>query len=138
VAFGSTTALMHSLDAAAWLLAPQQEQGVSVQVTDQQSGPIVPKRHAARRDEADTSCSKSALQGRQIVDLEREPRRRDVVAGRRRGPASRGAGRSMRRAFRLRMKCCHLDHRTGDGIKLFLLPAAIEERPATENPSTSR
>jgi hypothetical protein len=23
------------------------------------------------------------------------------------------------------MKCCHLDHRTRDGIKLFLLPAAI-------------
>jgi hypothetical protein len=108
---------------------------VSVQVTDQQSGPIVPERHDARRDQADTSCSKSVLQGWQIVDLEREPRRRDVVAGQRRGPSSRGAGRSiaeqfkMRRAFRLRMKCCHLDHRTRDGIKLFLLRAAIEREP---------
>jgi hypothetical protein len=48
-----------------------------------------------------------------------------------------GAGRSMmRRAFRPRMKCCHLDDRARDGIKLFLLPAAIERAPATENPRT--
>jgi hypothetical protein len=68
---------------------------MSIQVTDQHSGPIVPERHDAPRDEADRNCSKSILQGWQIVDLEREPRRRDVGAGQRHRPTSRGAGRSI-------------------------------------------
>ena len=113
---------------------------MSVRIADQQSRPIVAEHHDARRDERDTSCSKSALQGWQIVDFERKPRRRDVVAGRRRGPTSRGPRRSiaeqfeMRRACRPRMKCCHLDHRTRDGIKPFLLRAAIE-RASTDRQS---
>jgi hypothetical protein len=68
---------------------------VSVQITDRQSRPIVPERHDARRDDADTSCSKPVLAGWQIIDLEREPRCRGVIAGL---PASRGAGSPMRRA----------------------------------------
>ena len=75
------------------------------------------------------------LQGCHIVDLEREPRRRNVVAVQRRRRASREAGRSIAEQFEMRwVSCpgierCHLDHRTRDGIKLFLPPAAIERAP---------
>jgi hypothetical protein len=60
------------LDAAALLLTPQQEQGVSVRIADQWSRPIILKRHGSGRDEADTRWREPVLQGWQIVDLERE------------------------------------------------------------------
>jgi hypothetical protein len=63
---------------------------VSVQLTDQQSRPIVPERHHARRDAADTSCSKSVLEGWQIIDLEREPRCRNVLLAGAAGPPRGG------------------------------------------------
>jgi hypothetical protein len=72
------------LDAAALLLTPQQEQGVSVRIADQWSRPIILKRHGSGRDEADTRWREPVLQGWQIVDLERESRCRNVVAGQRR------------------------------------------------------
>ena len=108
---------------------------MSVRIADQQSRPIIPERHSSGRDEADTRCSKPVLQGCHIVDLEREPRRRNVVAVQRRRRASREAGRSIAEQFEMRwVSCpgierCHLDHRTRDGIKLFLPPAAIERAP---------
>src|SRR5215469_4314541 len=43
-----------SLDAAVRPLTPQQEQGVSVRIADQQSRPIIRERHGSGRDEADT------------------------------------------------------------------------------------
>ncbi len=107
---------------------------MSVRIADQQSRPIIPQRHGSGRDEADTRCCKPVLQGWHIVDLEREPCRRNVVAGQRRRRACQ-AGRAvaeqleMRWIFRPWIERCHLDHRTRDGIKLFLLPAAIERAP---------
>ena len=108
---------------------------MSVRIADQQSRPIIPERHSSGRDEADMRCSKPVLQGCHIVDLEYEPRRRNVVAVQRRRRASRKAGRSISEQFEMRwvscpgIESCHLDHRTRDGIKLFLPPATIERAP---------
>ena len=108
---------------------------MSVRIADQQSQPVIRERHGSGRDEADTRCCKLVLQGRQIVDLDGQPRRRNVVAAQRRRRASRGAGRSIAEQFEMRwifrpgIERCHLDHCTRDGIKLFLLPAAIERAP---------
>src|SRR5689334_8848907 len=72
-------------------LSPQQEQGVSVRIADQQSRTISRERHGSARDKAHTRCRKPALECWHIVDLKREPRRRNVVAGQRRRSASRWA-----------------------------------------------
>jgi hypothetical protein len=105
---------------------------VSVWIPDQQSRPIIPERYGSGRDEADMLCGKRVFQGWQIVDLEREPRRCNVVAAQRRRRASLATGRSIAEQFEVRcvfrpgIECGHLDHCTWDGIKLFLLSAAIE------------
>jgi hypothetical protein len=109
---------------------------MSVRIADQQSRPIILERYGSGRDDADMFCSKRVFQGWQMVDLEREPRRRNVVAPQRLRRASRGARRSiaeqfeMRRLSRPENERGHLDHRTSDGVKQFLLPAAIERAPA--------
>src|SRR5262249_15892972 len=132
----SATALrILSLDAAPRPLMPQQEQGVSVRIADQQSRPIIPERYGSGRDEADTRCSKPVLQGWQIVDLERGRGGRNVIAAKRPRHPSGGARRSIAEKFKVRwvirpgIERGHLDHRTRDGIELFLLPAAIERAP---------
>src|SRR6266853_2243802 len=104
VALGPRTALyaFASLAAAMRPLSPQQKHGVSVRIADQQSRPIIPERHGSGRDEADTRCCKLVLQGRHIVDLDGQPRRRNVVAAQRRRRASRGAGRSIAEQFEMR------------------------------------
>src|SRR5262249_44124303 len=56
------------------VLTPQQQQGVSVRIADQQSRPIILERHGSGRDEEDARCCKPVLQGWQVVDLEGEAR----------------------------------------------------------------